>query len=144
MRLPLRPLIAATLFLFPPGAPVSAADNALNRDIDPELASRIVNAIYRVEGGRRAKVPFGILSVRVSSFEEARRVCRNTVVNNHRRWHDAGRPGHYLDFLADQYCPKIADLLGNTRWKKNVRAALSLSAKTGDKPGRILTIWDYG
>jgi hypothetical protein len=88
-------------------------------------ANRIVDAIYRVEGGAKAKVPFGILSVRVSSLEEARRVCYRTVQNNHDRWVRSGRRGEYLDFLADRYCPPSDDPKGNRNWKKNVRAFLS-------------------
>ena len=87
-------------------------------------ASAIVDAIYRVEGGAKARAPFGILSVRVSTLEEARRVCYNTVQNNHDRWLRAGRPGEYLDFLADRYCPAAADAAGNRNWKKNIRAIL--------------------
>ena len=87
-------------------------------------ANQIVDAIYRVEGGARAKFPYGILSVRVSTLEEARRVCYRTVQNNHDRWLRAGRPGEYLDFLADRYCPVAADAAGNRNWKKNIRAIL--------------------
>jgi hypothetical protein len=88
-------------------------------------ATRIVQAIYKVEGGQKAKVPYGILSVRVVSKEEAKKICLNTVQNNHNRWLKAGRPGDYLDFLADRYCPKSEDPKGNRNWKKNIRAFLS-------------------
>jgi len=79
--------------------------SALSAKLPQAEADRIVDAIYRVEGGAKAKVPFGILSVRVSSLEEARRVCYRTVQNNHDRWVRSGRRGEYLDFLADRYCP---------------------------------------
>jgi hypothetical protein len=88
-------------------------------------ADRIVQAIYKVEGGSKARVPYGILSVRVSSKEEARKICTNTVQRNHDRWLKAGEPGDYLDFLADRYCPKSEDPKGNRNWKKNIRAFLS-------------------
>jgi hypothetical protein len=88
-------------------------------------ADRIVQAIYKVEGGSKARVPYGILSIRVRSKEEARKVCMNTVQNNHDRWLKAGEPGDYLDFLADRYCPKSEDARGNRNWKKNIRAFLS-------------------
>ena len=86
----------------------------------PEYFNSVVDAIYLAEGGSCAKVPYGILSVKVSSKEEARRVCYNTVKNNWRRWEDAGKPGLYTDFLADRYCPKSADPQGNINWKKNI------------------------
>lgn len=92
--------------------------------IDPVLADRIVQAIYVAEGGPKARVPFGILSVPVKDFADAKRICKNTVANNYRRWQTAGRPGAFLDFLADRYCPPKADPVGNTRWKRNVRAGL--------------------
>jgi hypothetical protein len=99
--------------------------SALSAKLPQAEANRIVDAIYRVEGGAKAKVPFGILSVRVSSLEEARRVCYRTVQNNHDRWVRSGRRGEYLDFLADRYCPPSDDPKGNRNWKKNVRAFLS-------------------
>lgn len=95
----------------------------------PEAAAnQIVDAIYRAEGGSRAKVPYGILSVRVSTLEDARAVCYTTVQRNHDRWLKAGRPGEYLDFLADRYCPPSADAVGNKNWKRNVRHFIT---KTG-------------
>ena len=82
---------------------------------------KIVDAIWVIEGGTRAKVPYGILSVKCSSKEECRRICFNTVRNNFRRWEKAGRPGQYLDFLADRYCPSSVDPVGNRNWKSNIK-----------------------
>lgn len=87
-------------------------------------AERIADAIWRVEGGAKARVPYGILSVRVKDAAEARRVCLNTIRNNHRRWIAAGRPGDYLDFLADRYCPPSVDPVGNRNWKHNIKSLL--------------------
>lgn len=86
--------------------------------------ARVADSIYVVEGGKRAKVPYGILSVRVKSEADARRVCINTARNNWLRWQAAGRPGEYLDFLADRYCPPAADPRGNANWKRNIRAVM--------------------
>lgn len=44
-----------------------------------------------------------------------------TIVKNHKRWITAGRPGEFIDFLGDKYCPKEADLEGNKSWKANVK-----------------------
>ena len=90
-------------------------------EIPPAYAERICTAIYWAEGGAKARVPYGILSVKVKDAAEARRVCLRTIRNNWRRWEKAGRPGAYLDFLADRYCPPSVDPTGNRNWRRNVR-----------------------
>lgn len=92
--------------------------------IEEVYVTQVVDAIYQIEGGSKAKVPYGILSVKVRDAGEARRVCGNTVRNTYGRWVKAGRPGSYLEFLADRYCPKKADPKGNGRWKKNIKALI--------------------
>ena len=81
---------------------------------------KLADAIYRAEGGPKARVPYGILSVKVSNEAEARRVCLNTIRNNHTRWLKAGKPGSYISFLAQRYCPKSADPVGHRNWLANV------------------------
>jgi hypothetical protein len=81
---------------------------------------QIANAIYRLEGGAKAKAPYGILSIRVTDKAHARQICLNTIRNSRTRWLKAGRPGDELDFLADRYCPPSADKVGNARWKVNI------------------------
>lgn len=88
---------------------------------------KIVDAIYRVEGGEKAKVPFGILSVPCKGYADCRRVCKNTVRNNYKRWEKAGRPGDYIEFLARRYAP--ANVANdpkklNRNWLKNLRRIL--------------------
>ena len=87
---------------------------------------KIVNAIYIIEGSERAKKPFGILSVPCDGYNECRRICENTVVNNFRRWKKAGRPGDYLEFLAARYCPVGAENDNGTNkfWLTNLRRIL--------------------
>ena len=82
--------------------------------------SEIADAIYRVEGGSRARVPYGILSIKIRDEAHARRICLNTIRNNRVRWIKAGQPGSYLDYLADRYCPRSADPIGNKNWKRNI------------------------
>ena len=79
-------------------------------------AIQLSDAIWRSEGGPRARVPFGILSVPVSGYWQARRVCLNTIQNMHDRWIEAGRPGQFIDFLGDRYCERP-----NSDWKRNVK-----------------------
>ena len=105
----MKPLILSILLALPAGA------------ID---ADRIADAIYRVEGGAKAKVPYGILSIPVKNEAHARRICLNTIRNNHKRWIAAGKPGDYLDFLADRYCPPSVDPAGNRNWKHNIKSLL--------------------
>lgn len=80
----------------------------------PEL----VDAIYRAEGGARAKKPFGI-SVPCEGYTACRKICTNTVKNNYKRWVRAGRPGKFLDFLGAKYAPVSAHKL-NKNWVHNV------------------------
>lgn len=82
--------------------------------------NQICSAIFVLEGGARAKAPYGILSMKVSSPAMARRICLNTIRNSRARWLKAGRPGNELDYLADRYCPPSADKVGNKNWKSNI------------------------
>ena len=93
--------------------------------IPEEFAGRLADAIYHAEGGAKARVPYGILSVKVRDAAHARRVCLTTVRNNWLRWETAGKTGAFVDFLADRYCPPSADPAGNRNWKRNVRFFLT-------------------
>ncbi len=79
--------------------------------------NKIVNAIYRIEGGANTKYPYGIMSVKTT---DPRGVCLNTVRNTHIRWINAGKKGDFLDYLANRYCPASVDPTGNRNWKKNI------------------------
>lgn len=88
---------------------------------------KIVDAIYKIEGGARTRHPFGILSVACNGYSDCRRVCLATVKNNFRRWEKAGRPGDYLEFLARKYAPIGAENDPgnlNRNWLKNLRRVL--------------------
>ena len=95
---------------------------------------QIADAIYLAEGGAKAKVPYGILSVKVKDEAEARQVCLNTIRNNRKRYADYGHKQYatYLEFLASRYCPIGAgnDPKGlNQNWLKNVKYFLEKGAK---------------
>ena len=96
------------LFLILGGSALGATDD------------QIANAIYKLEGGAKAKAPYGVLSMKVSSPAMARKICLNTIRNSRTRWLKAGRPGDELDFLANRYCPPSADPVGNRNWKRNI------------------------
>lgn len=88
--------------------------------------NQIADAIFQAEGGPKAKIPYGILSVKVKDEAEARKVCLNTVRNNRKRYTDYGYKQYdtYLEFLASRYAPVGAgndphNL--NQNWIKNVK-----------------------
>lgn len=85
---------------------------------------RMADAIYQAEGGNKTEFPYGVKSIKVSSEKEARRVTINSIRNNWKRWEKAGKPGNFVDFMADRWCPKSADPIGNKNWKKNVKILL--------------------
>jgi hypothetical protein len=96
-------------------------------DAPPDF-NKLVDAIYRAEGGKAAKKPFGILSVKCDDYSDCRQIALNTVRNNWRRWenktHGANRHANYFNFLASRYCPVGAanDPQGlNRNWLNNVR-----------------------
>ena len=94
--------------------------------IQPE---RVADAIWKSEGGKAAKVPYGVLSVKVSGEAEARKVCLNSIRNSRRRWEKAGRPGEWLQFMADRWIPKSSDPVGHENWMRNMRYFLSSSKR---------------
>lgn len=107
---------------------ITLALSAHASEIPADYANRIADAIYVAEGGAKAKVPYGILSVRVRDKTHAREVCLRTIRANWRRWEDAGRKEPYLEFLARRYAPVGAknDPKGlNMHWLRNVKANLT-------------------
>lgn len=85
--------------------------------------SQIANAIFKAEGGYKAKFLYGIVSVHYSNEAEARRICLNTIRNNHKRFAKQTKYKDYLTFLASRYCPINCenDLGTNKFWLKNVK-----------------------
>ena len=85
---------------------------------------QIANAIYLAEGGSKAKVAYGILSVKVKDEKEARQVCLNTIKNQRKR-HGAHNCGlDFLTCLARRYAPIGASNDPkdyNKNWLKNVK-----------------------
>jgi hypothetical protein len=83
---------------------------------------KLADAIYRAEGGSKARSPYGVLSVKVKNSADARRVTINSIEKNWKRWEKSGRPDTFIDFMADRWCPISTDAKGNKNWKKNVSA----------------------
>ena len=80
------------------------------------------NAIHKAEGNDN----YGILSVSCTKGEGCRKVCKNTVRNNWKRYNkttDSPTFEGYLSFLANRYCPIGASNDPNNlnkNWKRNV------------------------
>lgn len=85
---------------------------------------RMADAIWIAEGGSKTRWPYGVKSVKVSSVAEARRVTVNSVRNNWVRWHAAGKPEPFVQFMARRWCPPSADPVGHRNWVKNVNYSL--------------------
>lgn len=80
--------------------------------------NRLADAIYRAEGGAKARAPYGILSVPVRDHDHARQVCIRTIRRALASWD--GRQD-FIQHLARRYCPEQADPTGHRNWIKNVR-----------------------
>lgn len=89
--------------------------------LSDSYVNSFANCIYKVEGGAKARKPYGVLSVKVSNEAEARRVAINSIRNNWKRWHNAGKPDTFIVFFANRWCPKASDPIGNKNWINNAR-----------------------
>lgn len=89
-----------------------------------EFIDKMAAAIYRAEGGAKAKSPYGVLSVNVKNKADAERVTKISIRNNLKRWNSSNKSKDFIDFMADRWCPIAADPVGNKNWKKNVKAMM--------------------
>lgn len=84
----------------------------------------MADIIKRVENSSRFRYGIILPSRRQLSEAEARRICINTIRNNHARWVKAGKPGDWIVYLGRQYCPPSVDPVGHRRWVRNVKRLL--------------------
>lgn len=64
----------------------------------------MVNAIGKAENSVR--YPFGVKSIDTKgNVAYARKVCRQSVVNNIKRWEKAGKPMPFIAFMGARYSP---------------------------------------
>jgi hypothetical protein len=92
--------------------------------------TQIVNAIWVIEGGAKARYAYGIRSVNYSTISEARQICFNTIRNNRKRFIRQDRYDDFLSFLASRYCPVTGNLSKaekrlNKFWLGNLRKQLA-------------------
>ena len=89
---------------------------------NPELdryTERLANAIWHAEGGAKTKWPYGIRR----KTADPRAACIASIRANLQRWHQAGKPGCFVEFMGRRYCPPSAHPL-NRFWVRNVKARL--------------------
>lgn len=88
--------------------------------------NKIAEAIYKIEGGKNTKFPYGIKSINTKgNKEKAKRICLNTIKNNQIRFSNLSelerKKYHcFLDFLGSRYCPVESDPRGHKNWIKNI------------------------
>lgn len=70
------------------------------------------NAIHKAEGNDN----YGILSVSCVKGEGCRKICKNTVRNNYKRWKLSKQNIPFLQFLGKRYCPVGAS---NDHFRRN-------------------------
>lgn len=105
--------------------------DAIEVNIRPECRTElapIVAAIRYAENGGPGR-EYGILHPRVQpTYRSQAGWCAATVQKTWDRWHKAGSPGDFIDFLGNRYCPVGADNDPNglnQHWRKNVRYFVS-------------------
>lgn len=99
---------------------LSLQDQLLANALVPQVAS----AVKVAEGNPRNH---GVLSVPTANEGDASKVLNDSVYNNLVRWHEAGKPGKFVDFMQKRWAP-----IGvsndprnlNKNWAPNVRKAL--------------------
>lgn len=86
--------------------------------------NQFADAVYRIEGGEKARKPYGILSVKVNNKQHARRICINSIKNNYKRWIDSGQKVAFPVYFAGRWCPQSVDPVGFRNWTNNARKIL--------------------
>ena len=84
---------------------------------------RLVEAIGKAENSKT--YPYGVKSIDTKgNVAYARKICRNSVVNNIKRWERVGKPDSFIAFMGARYAPTKGatdDPMGlNSHWVKNV------------------------
>ena len=121
-------LIATTIFLL---AVLLSTSHAGEPEIyETYTIDQIADAIYIAEGGKNTRFPYGIKSIKCQGEKACRRICKNTIRNNIKRYTRNSRGfSTYLEFLGSRYCPTSGKLSKsekrlNRYWVSNVRRIL--------------------
>lgn len=103
------------------GYVAQAKDYSKQTSLSDTDTQTIVAAIYKLEGGAKTKYPYGVMSIDTKGdTAKAKRICENTVRNNFKRWQKTDKKTDFLTYLANVYCPKVADPAGNRNWIANI------------------------
>lgn len=81
-------------------------------------------ALWRAEGGHKARQHFGILAVPVRDYVHARRIAAKAVDRVHAKWVRDNRRGCIISRFCDAWCPRQTDATGNSNLKRNMRKML--------------------
>ena len=101
-------------------------------EIDPH---KLANAIYKAEGGKKTRYPYGIKSVRCVGENDCRQVCLNTIRNNQKRFLKQNKYSDFIEFLGSRYCP--LNIKGEYHLNKNwVRLVKYFYNHQSSKPGK--------
>ena len=115
-------------------AKVNAAEDYFmpEADLYSSSVTKVVKAIYYIEGGRKASKPYGIFLHQCNWDNVAwcELACRQTVVNNIKRFKSQSKIGSYLEYLASRYAPRgvandPTDL--NRHWYPNLISKLGVN-----------------
>lgn len=93
----------------------------------PEKVELLADAIFWAEGGYKTNFPYGIKSIKCEGYDECRKICKNTIKNNIKRYKtNALAEQSYLRFFQSRYCPTTGNLTAseealNGYWLKNVK-----------------------
>lgn len=100
-------------------------------DLYSSSVTKVVKAIYHIEGGRKASKPYGIFLHKCNwdNIAWCELACRQTVVNNIKRFKSQSKHKTYLEYLASRYAPIGAendptDL--NRNWYPNLISKLGV------------------
>ena len=81
----------------------------------------ILFAIRKAENGPPGN-EFGIKCKKHSNtnLDQQAACAAVTIMNNRKRWNQAGKPCDFIIYLANVYCPQEVDPEGHDNWIKNV------------------------
>lgn len=88
---------------------------ALPAQGSPDM-NRLLDAVWKAEGGEKTRFPYGITTVKVHGKSHARQIAKKTLTRAL-----AERPDlPWIEATALVYCPAKTDPVGHKNWKKNV------------------------
>jgi hypothetical protein len=88
--------------------------------ISPRLAGDIADALWRAEGGHRARAPYGITTVRVRDHAHAREITLAAIRQEWDRWERGGRRGTFYQHFGRRWCSPRTDAVGHRNLVRNL------------------------